>query len=220
MAKRRKLIIAVLFLIIFPVVLVFLAKGVFQGPKAQNKTTLPPSGKVSIYVPSKEVWGFLENPNPENAKRYPEWNLGRLRKLTLAQQLLTKEAVELRYAKDIKQIIDRGPVYNSERPLGNRGIKGDYLAYFMLKGCPPCARQTKVIEDIYAHHPKIKVQGFGIGFSDKELGEFRFPVRPDTGVSEAFKINTFPSIVVFNKNNKQYLLSGYTEENKILSLFK
>ena len=56
---------------------------------------ISPSGRVSIYMPPKEVRDFLENPEPQNAKAYLAWNLRRIKKFILAQELLTKEAKEL-----------------------------------------------------------------------------------------------------------------------------
>ena len=51
-----------------------------------------PSGKVTIYVPPKEVRDFLDKPDPENAKAYLNWNMSRIKKFIIAQQLLEKEA--------------------------------------------------------------------------------------------------------------------------------
>ena len=47
-----------------------------------------PSGKVTIYVPPKEVRDFLDKPDPGNAKAYLNWNMGRIKKFIIAQQLL------------------------------------------------------------------------------------------------------------------------------------
>ena len=163
-----------------------------------------PSGKVSIYLPPKQVRDFLESPNPENAKAYLEWNARRIKKFTLAHQLLAKEAAKLGLVKDAVQFKN----------------KENYLAYFMLKGCSACENQSKVIEDIYLHHPEIRIEAFEKGFSDKELEQFSFPVRPDDGISQAFKINRYPAILVFNKNKRRYLLSGYSDKDKILRLFE
>ena len=53
-----------------------------------------PQGKISIYVPPKEVRDFLENPDSTNAKSYLGWNIRRLKKLSIAQEQLAKAAVE------------------------------------------------------------------------------------------------------------------------------
>lgn len=165
---------------------------------------ISPSGKVSVYLPPKEVRDFLENPTPENAKAYLEWNSRRIKKFTLAHQLLAKEAAKLGIIKDV----------------GDFKAKENYLVYFMLKSCSLCEKQAKVIEDIYVNHPEIKIEGFGTGFSDKELQEFSFPVRQDKGISQVFKIKFYPAILVFNKNKRRYFLSGYTDKDRILRLFE
>jgi thioredoxin-related protein len=174
-----------------------------------------PSGQVSVYVPPKEVRDFLEKPNQENAKAYLAWNLKRIDKFILAQQLLTKEAKGLGYMNETKNSADIG----SSAPDNTR-IRVNYLFYFMLKGCPVCARQAEVIEDIYLHHPEIRIEGFAKGYSDRELEQFRFSARQDNGMSDLFKINSYPAIVLFNNKREKYFLSGYVNEERILKLFE
>lgn len=174
-----------------------------------------PSGQVSVYVPPEEVRDFLETPNQENAKAYLAWNLKRIDKFILAQQLLTKEAKGLGYMNETKNSADIG----SFAPDNTR-IKGNYLFYFMLKGCPACARQAEVIEDIYLYHPEIRIEGFAKGYSDRELEQFRFSVTQDNGMSDLFKINSYPAIVLFNNKREKYFLSGYVDEERILKLFE
>ena len=129
---------------------------------------ISPSGKVTIYVPPKEVKDFLEKPDPENAKVYLEWNLKRIKKFIVAQELLAKEAKDLHFMED-----DKSDDFSSSNGtlITDARLKGDTLFYFMLKGCPACREETKIIEDIYLTHPGIKIETFVSGFSDKELGE-------------------------------------------------
>jgi len=165
---------------------------------------ISPSGRVSIYVPPKEVRDFLEEPNPENARAYLTWNLKRIKKFILAQELLRKEAKELEVVKEPSQ--DR--------------VGAGYLFYFMSKGCPACEKESRVIEDIYLNHPEIRIEVFAKGFSDRELENFRFPVRQDNGISSLFKVNSYPSIAVFNKKKQKYFLSGFVDKNRILKLLE
>ena len=181
---------------------------------------ISPSGKVSVYVPPQEVRDFLEKPDPENAKAYLAWNLKRIKKFVLAQDLLTKEAKKLEVMKETKSLLE---------PDSSISIKGSsnypkagvsYLFYFMLKGCPVCEREARVIEDISLNHPEIRIEAFAKGFSDRELEEFRFPVRQDNGMSNLFKVNSYPSIAVFNKKKQRYFLSGFIDRERILKLFR
>lgn len=166
---------------------------------------ISPSGKVSIYVPPKEVRDFLDKPDPENAKAYLAWNIKRIKKFILAQELLRKEAKELEVMKEGKNLLkpDSG-----------------YLFYFMLKGCPTCDKESRVIEDIYLNHPGIRVEAFAKGFSDQELENFRFSARQDNGMSSLFKVNSYPAIAVFNKNKQRYFLSGFIDKDRILKLLQ
>ena len=181
---------------------------------------ISPSGKVSIYVPPKEVRDFLEKPDPQSAKAYLGWNLKRIQRFILEQELLTKEAKELELIKEAKTLTKNNPSSSSTTGFkNNTNIGANYLFYFMLKGCPVCEKEAQVIEDIYLHHPEIRVEAFAKGFSDWELEEFRFSVRQDNGMSELFKVNFYPSIAVFNKKKERYFLSGFIDKDKILKLF-
>ena len=165
---------------------------------------ISPSGRVSIHIPPKEVRDFLEEPNPENARAYLQWNLKRIKKFILAQELLRKEAKELEVVKEPSQ--DR--------------VGAGYLFYFMSKGCPACEKESRVIEDIYLNHPEIRIEVFAKGFSDRELENFRFPARQDNGISSLFKVKSYPSIAVFNKKRQKYFLSGFVDKERLLKLLE
>jgi len=177
---------------------------------------ISPSDKISVYVPPQEVRDFLEKPDPENAKAYLAWNLKRIKKFILAQELLAKEAKELGYMEEAKSLLEPGS------SVGIKDLKSgvSYLFYFMLKGCPTCEKESKIIEDIYLNHPEIRIEAFAKGFSDRELEEFRFPVRQDNEMSSLFKVNSYPSIAVFNKKKQRYFLSGFIDRERILKLFR
>lgn len=178
---------------------------------------IAPSGKVSIYVPPKEVKDFLDKPDPENAKAYLEWNLKRIKKFVLAQELLRKEAEKLENTKEAKTLLESVSPANG---INNAKSGAGYLFYFMLKGCPFCEKESRIIEDIYLNYPKIRVEAFAKGFSDQELSGFRFPVRQDNGMSALFKVELYPSVIVFNKRNQKYFLSGFADKERILQLLQ
>ena len=177
---------------------------------------ISPSDKISVYVPPQEVRDFLEKPDPGNAKAYLAWNLKRIKKFILAQGLLAKEAKELRYMKQAENLL----AFDSSDSIKDLKPGVSYLFYFMLKGCPTCEKESKIIEDIYLNHPEIRIEAFAKGFSDRELEEFRFPARQDNGMSSLFKINSYPSIAVFNKKKQRYFLSRFMDEERILKLFQ
>lgn len=178
---------------------------------------ISPSGQVTIYVPPKEVRDFLEKPDPGNAKAYLAWNLRRIRKFVLAQELLAKEAKVLEFNNELKTMLEAN---SSPKFNGQDRIKAGYLFYFMSKGCPTCERETRVIEDIYSNYPEIRVEAFAQDFSDRELESFRFPARQDKGMSRLFKVNSYPALVVFNKKKQKYFLSGFVEKERIVKLLK
>ena len=181
---------------------------------------ISPTGKVSIYVPPKEVRDFLEKPDSENARAYLEWNSKRIKKFILAQELLIKEAKELEIMKETKSLLEPNSSASLKGSSNNAKAGVSYLFYFMLKGCPVCEREAQIIEDIYLNHPEIRIEAFAKGFSDRELDGFRFPARQDNGMSSLFKVNSYPSIAVFNKKKQRYFLSGFIDKGRILKLFR
>ena len=181
---------------------------------------ISPSGRVSIYVPPQEVRDFLEKPDPENAKAYLEWNLKRIKKFILAQELLTKEAKELELGKETKSLLKPNLSAILKDSSNNPKAGVSYLFYFMLKGCLVCEKEAQIIDDIYLNHPEIRIEAFAKGFSDRELEGYSFPARQDSGMSSLFKVNSYPSIAVFNKKNQRYFLSGFIDKERILKLFQ
>jgi len=175
-----------------------------------------PSGKVTIYVPPREVRNFLDKPDSENAKAYLGWNMSRIRKFMTAQQLLEKEAKGMGLDKDGKDLSSLGSLPNGNSLVNNRG---NNLFYFMLKGCPACKEETRILEAIHLNHPEINIEAFADGFSDDELKGFTFPVTQDNGMSQKLRINSYPTILVFNEKKERYLISGYVGKDKILELF-
>ncbi|RJP30016.1 MAG: hypothetical protein C4533_00120 [Candidatus Omnitrophota bacterium] len=187
-------------------------------PDEWAEPIISPTGQVTIYLPPKEVRDFLNNPDPENAKAYLQWNLKRIKKFLLAQELLRKEAKELEVMKETETLLESNETLKDS---GNDVKTGTgYLFYFMLKGCPTCEKESRVIEDIYLNYPEIRIEAFAKGFSDRELENFRFSARQDNGMSSLFKVESYPAIAVFNKKNKRYFLSGYMDKDRILNLFK
>jgi len=184
------------------------------------ESIISPSGKVTIYVPPKEVRDFLDKPDPENAKAYLAWNLKRIKKFIVAQELLRKEAKELEVMKETKGLLEPDSAAGFRDINGNTKAEVSYLFYFLLKGCLICEKESRVIEDIYLNHPEVRVEAFAKGFSDRELENFRFSARQDNGMSSLFKVESYPAIAVFNKKNKRYFLSGFVDKENMLKLLK
>ena len=108
---------------------------------------------------------------------------------------------------------------DSANLVNNPDNRRNHLFYFMLKGCPSCKEETRILEEIHLNHPEINIEAFASGFSDDELKGFVFPVTQDNGMSEQLKINSYPTILAFNEKKERYLISGYVDKEKILGLF-
>ena len=112
---------------------------------------------------------------------------------------------------------------NTKRVMWKRKLTEPmfYMPYRTIRLlCPACKEETSIIEDIHLTHPEIEIEAFADGFSEAELKDFIFPVRQDNGVSQYLKINTYPTILVFNEKKERYRLSGYVDKDKILRLFR
>ena len=179
-----------------------------------------PSGKVTIYVPPKEVRDFLDKPDPENAKAYLNWNMSRIKKFIIAQQLLEKEAKGMALDKSNKDLSSPGFLPDGTSLIDNPDDRRNHLFYFVLKGCPACKEETRILEEIHLNHPEINIKAFANGFSDGELKDFVFPVRQDNGMSQKLRIKSYPTILAFNEKKERYLISGYVDKEKILGLFQ
>ena len=172
------------------------------------------AGKVTLHTPPAVVKNFVENPSPENADVYLEWNTKRVEKLFKAQEALVR-AIKKREAA--LQKTSPAPVVTArEIP----GIKEKHVVYFMLKGCSACKQQSAVIEQIHAEHPEVFIEAFGKGYTQEETKELRFPAKPDMGISKLFGITTFPSMLVFNKKGEKYFIYGFKEKKEILKLLR
>ena len=169
------------------------------------------SGRISVYLPPEEVRNFIENPDSKNAKAYLQWNSRRIKKFIAAQESLKKETEEMEIMKETK---------NQADVAGTNKTGTNYLFYFLRKSCSYCVKQTLIIENIYLAHPEIKIEAFAKGFSDQELSKFKFPVMQDNGMSRLLKIGSYPAMAVFNKRKEKYLLTGFTDKDKILELFE
>ncbi|MFA5276824.1 MAG: hypothetical protein WC417_08045, partial [Candidatus Omnitrophota bacterium] len=124
------------------------APGASQSPEIiideWAEPVISPSGRVNIYMPPKEVRDFLDKPDPESAKAYLAWNLKRIKKFILAQELLKKEAKELEVMKETKGLLDEPKSLSGFRDSSaNTKVAVSYLFYFMLKGCPTCEKESR-----------------------------------------------------------------------------
>lgn len=206
-------------------------KDIVSEPRRKNfesiesewaEPVVNPSGEVTIYVPPKEVRDFLDKPDPENARAYLEWNLNRIRKFVTAKEMLAKEAETLNQPEEDNSAAgtDSHQVTSTNSASKDPVFQGNYLFFFMLKGCPVCEKEAPVIESIYLTHPEIRIQAFARGFGDDDLRKFMFPAIEDKGMSALFKIESYPTIVVFNSKRQKYFLSGLADKEKILKLFR
>ena len=142
--------------------------------------------------------------------------MGRIKKFIIAQQLLEKEAKGMGLDKDSK--VSYLP--DGANLVNNPNDRRSHLFYFMLKGCPACKEETRILEEIHLNHPEINIKAFANGFSNGELKDFVFPVRQDNGMSQKLRIKSYPTILAFNEKKERYLISGYVDKEKILELFQ
>jgi len=165
-----------------------------------TEPVIDPTGRVFYYTPPKKVRDFLNNPNKETAEAYLEWNLNRMKKLAKAQLVLSKVTNEIR------------------EPHSDYHPKKNYIAFFLLKGCPSCKKQVQIIQQIYRERPDVYIETFVEGFNRDDIDKLPIPVKQNAGISSLFSIDTWPATFISNKQGKKFLLLGLSEKEKIINL--
>ncbi len=156
-------------------------------------------GKITMYTPPKEVKDFLDNPTEETGKNYLDWSLKRLEKLKKAETILQKLNQDL-----VNDKFNYGKVYSSE--ISTKDI--EYMAFFLIKGCPYCAAQIGNIIKLKEQRPEIKIDVYVRNYTQDDMAALPFPAKPDNDMSVSLGFNKFPTTLVSDKDGKRSLIAG------------
>jgi len=156
----------------------------------------PSTGQVTCKMPPKTVLDLLQNPTPENAKKYLEWNQKKMEQIVKAQQVVEQVTGDSKQEqisiKDIKEV-----------------------DFYFSTTCPHCQKQAQVIKKIAKLIPN-KVVGYIVNGDAVSLAKFlqitglKIPVYHFS--SAPYKnITAVPLTIIVFKDGKQKEFLGFTE---------
>lgn len=180
-----------------------------------------PDGRMTIYVPPKQVLAFLETPNEESGKAYLAWQKERMEKLARASEILARLAgrrsdEERSAGAPLKEdlprvtegaaptssIIAKGPASGSAE--AGAAEKGGMLLYFKQDGCPHCKHQDPEIAALLKARPDLKLKVVLPG-EDEELWK-------------ANDVRVVPTVILLRADGKKGVARGYTPLASLVSL--
>ena len=166
-------------------------------------------GKVSYYRPPQTVIDFLENPTRETGSKYVEWSEKRIEKVQKAQGVLQTLIHEMNIAPSPE------PLAKTPAPAAPGTQKNqtrDYVAFFLLDGCPYCEKQKELISDLMKTRPDIKIDVYVKNYSSDAIKTLPFPARKDEGLSRQLGLNVYPSVFLVNRYGKKIVVPGLIEK--------
>ena len=121
-----------------------------------------PDGRFAVYVPAPQVLRFLDDPTPETARGYLEWQKDRLAKLRRAMEVLEATAAE----DEAKEGTPPPTPKPGEVPKDSPSVKATSsvtklrststeITYFRRDGCVYCDRQDPILEAVRSKRPDI-----------------------------------------------------------------
>jgi len=163
----------------------------------------PATGQITCKMPPKVVLNLLQNPTPENAKKYIEWNQKKMEQIAKAQQIVEqitgdsqKEQISV---KDIKEV-----------------------NFYFSTSCPHCLKQAQVIKKLTKFIPG-KIVGYMVSGDAVSLAKFlqttglKIPVY-HFSYSSYKNISAVPLTIIILNNNKQKEFIGFTENLGIIEI--
>jgi hypothetical protein len=171
-----------------------------------------PDGRMTIYVPPKQVLAFLETPSEESGKAYLAWQKERMEKLARASEILAR--LSGRLAQEAKLPVsplpdppaekkDSAPATLTAAALSAKGA--DQLLYFKREGCPHCKHEDPEIAALLAERPGLKVKVLMPG-DEPELWK-------------AYGVEVVPTMIVIRADGKKMGARGYTPKATLIRAF-
>lgn len=168
-----------------------------------------PDGRFAVYVPAPQVLRFLDDPTPESARGYLEWQKERITKLRRAMEVLEATAAEDE-AKD-----GTGPPMPNagESPQGSLPVKATSseakhkaplteFTYFRRDGCIYCDRQDPILEAVRSKRPDVAIRKVMPGESPELWAKYA--------------VNVTPTLVIEPTGKPPVVLRGLASQEAIL----
>ncbi len=190
-----------------------------EAPKARKSGSPPevsvwaepirmPDGRFSVYLPPQQVLRFLDDPTPETARGYLQWQKERVSKLRRAMEVLEATAS----AEDTKVPVVppdaevRVPSEKTEpvkRSTLDAKLKAPAteLIYFRRDGCGYCDRQDPILEIVRSRLPEVVLRRVMWGESAELWSKYAVTVTP--------------TVVIQTAGRAPVVLRGLASEEKI-----
>ena len=163
-----------------------------------------PDGRVSVYVPPKEVLAFLQNPTKEGAKAYLAWQSERARKLKAAIEALRDARVEGKPRVDERQAPADPPVSSArtDHPsVAAPATRGEIL-YFKKGDCGYCEKEDRALAELARGSSGVKI----------------LEVPADDPRWTEYGVMATPSLVVTGAEGRRVLVRGYATVDQLKQL--
>jgi hypothetical protein len=168
-----------------------------------------PDGRFAVYVPPPQVLRFLDDPTPETARGYLEWQKERITKLRRAMEVLEATAEE-----DEARDGTGPPIMNAGEPSnGSPSVKATSsesklkaplteMTYFRRDGCVFCDRQDPILEAVRSKRPDVAYRKVKPGESPELWAKYA--------------VNVTPTVVIEIPGKPPVVLRGLASEETIL----
>jgi hypothetical protein len=167
-----------------------------------------PDGRMTTYVPPRQVLAFLENPTEEAAFAYIAWQKERMTKIARASEMLSRLTEKLKADGGGTGDQRTAPPEHPHEPKAaapppaKAPASGEIL-YFKKEGCPHCRHEDGELAALQAEHPGLKIKVLTPG--------------EEENVWKAFGVEVVPTLIVSRPGGKSSVFRGFTPRASILS---
>lgn len=176
-----------------------------------------PDGRMTTYVPPRQVLAFLENPSEESGLAYIAWQKERMAKIARASEILTRLSDKLKAeaaGSEKKPMTPGDPGSLPELPPGVKAggelspkavpaDAGEEILYFKREGCPHCRHEDGELAALKAERPGLKIKTLTPGEEDH--------------VWKAFGVEVVPTIIVTRADGRKTVARGFTPKASLLA---
>lgn len=171
-----------------------------------------PDGRMTTYVPPRQVLSFLENPTEEAALAYLAWQKERMSKIARASEILARIADRQR--ADAAAAAEKSPpaAEPNEPPRREQDVPTvpaktgpgtEEILYFKKEGCPHCRHQDEDISALKAERPAVKVKTLVPGEED--------------ALWKAFGVEVVPTLILLRADGTRTVARGYTPKAALVA---
>jgi hypothetical protein len=190
-----------------------------------------PNGTIQVYVPPPQVVNFLNNPTPQNAQAYFNWEKERIAKIAKASAML-QQIAEKNNTSNIMPVNSQTTIPQSQQQIqpqqatqNNNTYKSPFstptILYFAKQGCKFCMAEEFVMHLFYKeYHNYVHIIGLWVG-SKNSIPKQHFPFQVSNGLEKKFKIGLYPAMIFYLPNKPEPVkLEGFVTGNQLIQFYQ